>query len=511
MWLPLCCGTCGTDATRCGSDGAYSPRETEYLRSMSRPSAMAFDAAGNLYFADQANCAVRRVDATTGIITTVAGHPPCDTYSYTDPLGMTATDAHLSYLGGLAVDSSGIYVSEPDTCRIDKISSGVIERYAGAPPSGPPWKCTADGDGPALTQHLDEIHALAIDDDGNLLFDGGPSCAIRKVSGGMVSTVTANACSPYLGSDIMGFAQGSRDVFLVDDSAAAVSARCAAARVYDIAGVGSPVSLCGLAGDDGLATEAKLDNPAGVALDGAGNLYIADLFNNRVRVVYGADLDTDADGIDDASEAAHSCLDLYTADATDDADSDGLDNLTEVLDNTDPCSADTDDDGLLDPFEVAHTCLDPQLWDWTEGDWDSDGLTNLQEQNAAPTPVCRTRTETRVETVRSCRKGWNPTDPWDFYNVPVPALFSAPDPTVVFKDGAIGAGDAQAVFAYFKKAAKSGSTEYEQDLNENGIRDGLEYDRSVAGGPGQSGAPDGVVSASDAQLAFAQFKRGYHC
>ena len=74
----------------------------------------------------------------------------------------------------------------------------------------------------------------------------------------------------------------------------------------------------------------------------------------------------------------------------------------------------------------------------------------------------------------------------------------------------VRAADGEAVFGYFKKGAKAGSPEYEQDVNGNGVKDGLEYDRSVAG-PGHSGPPDGTVTATDAQLAFAQFKLGYHC
>jgi hypothetical protein len=104
----------------------------------------------------------------------------------------------------------------------------------------------------------------------------------------------------------------------------------------------------------------------------------------------------------------------------------------------------------------------------------------------------------------------DPLYAWDFYSVPVPSLFAAPNPLVVFRDSAVSASDAQAVFAYFKAGAKTGQPEYEQDLNANGIKDGVEYDRTVVG-PGKSGPPDGVVSASDAQLAFAQFKAGYHC
>jgi acyl-homoserine lactone acylase PvdQ len=101
-------------------------------------------------------------------------------------------------------------------------------------------------------------------------------------------------------------------------------------------------------------------------------------------------------------------------------------------------------------------------------------------------------------------------DPWDFYSVPVPSLLSAANPATVFRDNVISALDAQAVFAYFKVSAHTGTTAYEQDLNANGIKDGVEYDRSVAS-PGVSGPPDGSVSASDAQLAFSQFKRLYKC
>lgn len=104
----------------------------------------------------------------------------------------------------------------------------------------------------------------------------------------------------------------------------------------------------------------------------------------------------------------------------------------------------------------------------------------------------------------------DPADPWDFYSVPVPALFAAPSPTSTFKDNVVAAADAQAVFAYVKVGARVGSSQYEADLNGNGTKDGIEYDRSVEG-PGHSGAPDGVVSASDAQAAYAQAKMGYRC
>jgi hypothetical protein len=106
--------------------------------------------------------------------------------------------------------------------------------------------------------------------------------------------------------------------------------------------------------------------------------------------------------------------------------------------------------------------------------------------------------------------GLDQWDQWDFYSVPVPALIVAASPTTDFRDSAVSAGDAQAVFQYFKAFAKTGTAEYEQDLNQNGIKDGIEYDRTSLGSAA-SGPPDGVVSAQDAQLAFSEFAANFHC
>ena len=106
--------------------------------------------------------------------------------------------------------------------------------------------------------------------------------------------------------------------------------------------------------------------------------------------------------------------------------------------------------------------------------------------------------------------GLSPVNEWDFYSVPAPALFASIDPLLDVKDNRVSAFDAQAIFAYYRAGASTGKTVYDQDLNGNAIPDGIEYDRSYAG-PGMTGPPDGVVRAQDAQLAFAQFKKGYKC
>jgi hypothetical protein len=147
-------------------------------------------------------------------------------------------------------------------------------------------------------------------------------------------------------------------------------------------------------------------------------------------------------------------------------------------------AADTDGDSLSDGAEVDTYHTNPYAFD-TDADGCGDG---------------------KEVTFPSL----NANDPWDFFSVPVPALFAAPNPVGLMRDSVVGPGDAQAIFAYFKKGAKTGTPEYEQDLNADGIKDGVEYDRSVIG-PGVSGRADGVVSAADAQVAFAQFKDGYRC
>jgi hypothetical protein len=124
------------------------------------------------------------------------------------------------------------------------------------------------------------------------------------------------------------------------------------------------------------------------------------------------------------------------------------------------------------------------------GDTDCDGCPDLSEPNLRP-PT-------------------NPLNPWDFFSVPVPALFKIVNPVGVERDSAVAAADAQAIFAYFGASAHEGTTVYDQDLNQNGTKDGIEYDRSFSG-DGKTGPPDGAVAARDAQFAFTQFKMGYTC
>ena len=194
------------------------------------------------------------------------------------------------------------------------------------------------------------------------------------------------------------------------------------------------------------------------------------------------------DGIPDAYKLAQPCFAQYalTQDISAlDADSDALSNAQELAHGTNPCAPDTDGDTLPDGAEVNVYTTDP-----TKPDTDADACGDAKELVLVP-PT-------------------SPVNRWDFYSVPVPALIAAPNPLGRVADHAVGPADAQAVFAYFKAGAHLGVTAYEQDLNGNGIKDGVEYDRTNLGGFA-SGPPDGVVSAAEAQAAFGQFKARYSC
>jgi hypothetical protein len=198
---------------------------------------------------------------------------------------------------------------------------------------------------------------------------------------------------------------------------------------------------------------------------------------------------------------------------------------------------DSNDNHIADSLETALGCADPVGSGIAPCDSDGDGTPDATDANALDANTnggrltkCGTDCAyiTTGGTVppggdNMVGDGCNDTDEatlgftgpisqWMFYNVPVPALFSAANPKTTFRTaGTLSAGMAQAVFGYFKKGAKLGTLEYDQDLNENNVMDGVEYDRSVISGHTDAGPADGTISAGDAQKAFAQFKAGLKC
>lgn len=232
---------------------------------------IAADGPGNLYIADQYNCRVRRVDAETGIITTVAGTSQrTSTGECADggDLG-PATKAKLGTPRWVALDRTGnLYISQYNLgaeqgfhdCRVRKVdaNTGIITTVAGTGGCG----YNGSGAAAAVTQ-LAVPGGLAVDRVGNLFIaEDHVNCLVRRVDAqtGIITTVAGGGPLPGGVANLLRNSQ----VRLVDP--------------------------CGYSGDGGLATEAQLNRPRAVAVDRDANVYIADAgFNHRVRRV---DVDT---------------------------------------------------------------------------------------------------------------------------------------------------------------------------------------------------------------------------
>lgn len=250
------------------------------------PHGLAVDGFGNLFVSDFYNHRVRRV-SPDGVITTVAGTGDAGCSGDGDP----AIHATLNYPEGLAVDRVGnLYIADSDSCRVRRVSpDGVITTVAGTGNAG----CSGDG-GPATQATLSYPDGLAVDGDGNLYVADRGNRRVRRVSpDGVITTVagTGEYGSGGDGSPATNATLSYPGGLAVDEVGNLYIADCYNCRVRRVSpdGVITTVAgtgeAAGCSGDGGPATQAKLSYPDGVAVDGSGNVYIADRANHRVRMI----------------------------------------------------------------------------------------------------------------------------------------------------------------------------------------------------------------------------------
>ena len=251
------------------------------------PTAVAVDSQGDLFIADSANNEVREIHAGTGVITTVAGN---GTAGFSGD-GGPATSARLNGPSGVAVDGQGnLFIADANSQRIREVNlaTGTITTVAGTGMAG----VSGDG-GQATSAKLFDPTAVAVDSQGHLFIADAENDRIREVNlaTGVISTFAGGGAAglgdngPATSAELNipeGVAVDSHgDVFIADYDNNRIREVNAQGIITTVAGNGTS----GSSGDGGPATSAELLRPHGVAVDAAGNLYIADLQNQRIREV----------------------------------------------------------------------------------------------------------------------------------------------------------------------------------------------------------------------------------
>jgi len=258
------------------------------------PTGVFVDVSGNLIIADVGNQRIRRID-TNGTITTVAGN---GNPGYSGDGGLATSASFFNCVRAITDAAGNIYIADQSNHRVRKVtaSTGIVTTIAGNG-DGAGSNGTFSGDnGPATSAGLNNPTSLALDSGGNLYICDQFNMRVRKVdTNGIITTVAGTGVDGYSGDGGPAInanlnypggmtADSSGNVFFSDDNNFRVRVIAPSGIINTVAGDG----ILGFSGDGGPATSAMLNGEFGLAIDPSGNLLIADSVNNRIRKVAAA-------------------------------------------------------------------------------------------------------------------------------------------------------------------------------------------------------------------------------
>lgn len=256
---------------------------------LSQPAGIAFDPSGNMFIADSNNNVIRRVDASTQVITTFAGTGAA---SYSGD-GGPAASAQLNHPTHVVFDAVGnLYVTDANNARIRRVDTNtlIITTVAG---NGIPGY-SGDG-GPATSAQLNFPDGIGLDGSGNLYIGDALNNRVRKldIATGIITTVAGTGTAGYSGDGGLAInaelnfpsrpaVDAAGNIYIADSQNNRVRRVDATTQVIvTIAGTG----VAGYSGEAEQASTAELNDPLSVTVDTTGNLYIGDINNERIRVV----------------------------------------------------------------------------------------------------------------------------------------------------------------------------------------------------------------------------------